>query len=281
MGMQGDSNYYALLVDLWIPLAFVWSFSRRPAWERLFSFACLASSLLGVTFAASRGGFLGLTAALLYLIWRSRSRVRNFIFASILVIPLLLGSSSSPLRRLTKPAPSDLFAEEARIIAWKSGWRMIKAHPFAGVGLHNFNHVILNYEDPSWSTEVTNYEQITTIAHNTYIELAAETGVLGVVAFLGVVITAFRVLDRVRRRTRTRNLHFSNVALGLQAGLISFAISAVFLSAWWEKIVWLVIFLSVCVHRLCPTAAQPRGQKQGRAISQREQECAALEPCDA
>lgn len=250
-GLSLDSNYYAMLVGLWVPLAFLWAFSRRPRWERLFCGGCLLVMLAGSGIAASRGGFLGLGAAFLYVILRSRHRVRNLLIAGAVTVPLLVFALSALLERFTHPDSGDQFGKQARIIAWKAGLRMIEAHPLGGVGLHNFEKVILQYEDPAWFTELNNYQPIVNLAHNTYIELASETGLPGLLSFVILLLTSFRNLEHDRRRAqRVKRIHLANIALGLQAGLVFFAVSAFFLTAWWEKMFWLLISLAMCLRQL-------------------------------
>ena len=253
-GMSGDPNYYAMLVGLWGPLAFLWVFSRRPLWERLFCCGCLLAILAGYTVAASRGGFIGLAAASLYLIFRSTHRARNFLMVGMLSGPVVLALffvPSSPLYRFTHPTGGDQFSSQARLISWKCGIRMVEAHPLTGVGLHNFQAVVLQYQDPSWLTEMNNYQPVTYIAHNTYIELASEAGLPGLLFFLVVLGTTFRSLEYDRRRAQVaRHTHVANIALGLQAGLVCFAVGIFFLSDWWERMFWLSIFLAICLHRL-------------------------------
>ena len=241
-GMLSDSNYYALVAGLFIPLAFLLVVnSQRPLWERLYCMGCLGVMLLGTTFAASRGGFLGLTAALLFVIWNSRRRVRNLVMCSLLLIPLSL-LPMSPLRRLQNPSDLDDGARDARFVAWRAGWKMIQDHPITGVGLHNFKPLMLQYAPG---------ENVVTLAHNTYIELAAELGVPGVLAFLAVLIMSFYKLDKVRQRAiRHGCRQLAITALGIEAGMISFAVSAMFLTAWWDKLVWLLIFSGICLERL-------------------------------
>lgn len=253
-GLSLDSNYYAMLVGLWIPIAFLWAFSSRPRWERLFCGASLVAMLAGSGIAASRGGFLGLALAFLYLIFRSKHRVRNLLIASAVIFPLLLFALSDVLRRFTHPDGSDQFGEQARIVAWKAGFRMIEAHPLAGVGLQNFEAVVVQYEDPAWLTEMNNYRPIVNVAHNTYIELGAEAGLPGLLSFLLLLLMTFRSLERDRRQAqRAKRTQLATIALGLQAGLLAFAVSATFLSAWWEKTFWLLIFLPICLHRMNTT----------------------------
>lgn len=118
---------------------------------------------------------------------------------------------------------------------------MIRSHPLTGVGLNNFRPLVAQYEDPG--------EKVIKLAHNTHLEIAAELGVPALIVFLGIFVAAFRALGRVRRRTHdAASTHLSNIALGMQAGLVAYLVSAFFVSAWWQKLVWLLIFLTMCLH---------------------------------
>ena len=241
-GMLSDSNYYALVAGLFIPLEFLFvANSLRPKWERLFCMGCLGLTLLGTTFAASRGCFLGLISAFLFVIWNSRRRVRNLVMCSLLLIPLSL-LPMSPLRRLQNPSDLDDGARDARFVAWRAGWKMIQGHPITGVGLHNFKPLMARYAPG---------ENVVSLAHNTYIELTAEIGFPGALAFLAVMVTSFYRLDKVRRRAiRHGCRQLAITALGIEAGMISFVVSAMFLTAWWDKLAWLLIFSGFCLERL-------------------------------
>jgi O-antigen ligase len=251
-GIFEDANYYALIVGFWIPLAFLWTFARHPLWERLLSFGCLASMLLGSTFAASRGGFLGLVASLLFLIWHSRRRLRNFVVVTTLTVPLLLYAPSSPLQRFAHPSYGDQSAQDARWTAWQAAMRMIQAHPLTGIGLGNFKPLMERYRDPNSS--------IVSVAHNTYLETAAELGIPGLIVHLGLLCATLLTLGRIRRQTKTPgSRHFCNLALGLQAGLVSYLVSSFFVSTWWQEMVWLPVFLTISLHCLTKRAASFSG----------------------
>ena len=241
-GMLSDSNYYALVAGLFMPLALLLAInSRRPNWERLFCLGCLGLALIGTTFAASRGGFLGMAVAFLFVIWNSKNRARNLFVCSLLLIPLSL-LPMSPLRRLQNPTDLDEGARNARIVAWRAGWRMIQENPIAGVGLGNFKPLMPKYAPG---------ENVVTLAHNTYIELTAEVGPLGGLAFVVVFLTSIYRLDKVRRRAvRLGSTQVEIMALGIESGIISFLVSAVFLTAWWDKLVWLLFFSGICLERV-------------------------------
>ena len=282
-GMSGDPNYFASLVGLWIPLAVLWSFSKRPRWERIFCAGCLLLIFVAWTLAASRGGSLGLLAAFVYLIARSKKPIRNLLVVGALIASILLFMLSLPsshLDRFTHPAAGDEFSEQARLISWKSGLRMVSVHPLAGVGLQNFQAVVLQYQDPRWLTPLNNYQPITYIAHNTYIELAAESGMPGALSWIALLAATFISLEQDRRRSvRAKSAHLANIALGLQGGLLCFAVSVIFLSDWWERMFWLLIFLSVSLHRIrIPSnlSAIKRPAATGRPSGALQPQCISL-----
>jgi O-antigen ligase len=269
-GMFNDSNEYALIASLWMPLAFVWAFSRRPLWERCLCFGCLGAAALGTTFAASRGGLLGMAAGFLLLIFRSHSRVRNLTLVGAAAMFLLVLFPNSALRRLEHPGYADQIGEEARLITWKAGLRMIGSHPLTGIGLQNFKPFVTQYENPG--------ESVVTLAHNTYIEIAAELGIGAVVAFVGLLVASLYSLEISRRRCQTlRATHLANIALGLQAGVVSFAVSAIFISVWWEKMAWLLVFVSIAMYNLA-RARSVRHARRKRRVGPPELAVAGAQP---
>jgi hypothetical protein len=250
-GIFNDANYYALVVGMWIPLAFLWAFSRRPVWERLLCLGCLVAMLLGTTFASSRGGFLGLAAAFLFVVWHSQKRFRKLVIVAVLTVPLVLFTPNSPWHRLTNPSYGDQEAQQARLVAWKAALRMIRAHPLTGIGLGNFKPLMQEYDDTG-STVVS-------VTHNTYLETAAEMGIPALIVHMGILSAVFITLSGVRRRARAAGAkHLYTLALGLQAGLISYLVSAFFVSSWWLTTIWFPFFSAICLDRLNSSALVSR-----------------------
>lgn len=247
----GDANSFAISALLCLPLAFYLMLERRSPWERSFYAGCLVVTLVAVTLGASRGGFLGLVAGFLFLVWKSRQRIRNLALASVLLIPVSLLLPSSPLQRLLHPTWVDTQAVESRTAAWEAGINMIKTHPIFGVGLGNFKPLVRQYQDRATQVEI--------IAHNTYIEIGAELGLPALLVFLALLFSSYRSLERVRRRAiRSGARLLALAALGIEGGLVGFCVSAFFLSAEYEKFFWLMIFLSMCLPRLAVQVAVER-----------------------
>lgn len=241
-GMLADSNYFALVAALWMPVMYLWAITPgRPRWERVYCLVCFATSLLGSTLAASRGGFLGLVLAFAFILLHSTHRIRNLAFATLVILPVLLFAPISPVNRLLHPDDIDQGSKHARLAAWEGGFHMIAAHPLGGVGLHNFKPLMANYTPPG--------EQIVSLAHNTYIELAAEIGIPGLAAFMALLAAVIYVVDSIRRRAFVRHQRYiMTTALGLEAGVLSFVVTCLFLSAWWDKLAWMLICCAIALQ---------------------------------
>jgi putative inorganic carbon (hco3(-)) transporter len=253
----GDPNYYSISAVLCLPIAWCLAQERRVGWQRSFCLGSLGIVMVGFSLAASRGALLGLLTSLSYLTLRTNRRARAFCFLAALSIPLMVVSRASPIKRLLAPTASDVQAVEIRESLWGSGLQMVRQHPLTGVGLGNFKPMVRQYSDSD--------SQVAGIAHNTYIEVAAELGIPALVAFLAVLLCSLRSLETTRRRAKLsgRAFHF-RVALGLQAALVGYAVNAFFISAQYQKLFWLVVFLTVCLHELSrvaisnPTISAPR-----------------------
>jgi hypothetical protein len=83
-----------------------------------------------------------------------------------------------------------------RVYLWSAAVRMIQAHPLLGVGPDNFRHFYgaeLGLE--TWDERVQ--------ANNLYLEILADMGILGLAAFVAVVVAA---AASARRGVRTREI---------------------------------------------------------------------------
>jgi len=222
--------------------------------ERLYCLGCLVLGFAASMVAASRGGFLGLLAGMGFMAWRSRYRMRSLAVGGALLMVFLLVSPSSPLHRIVSPAHSDVEAKDARLELWGAGLRMVRDHPLAGVGIGNFKHAVRGYGDAEGD--------VWRMAHNAYLEIAAEMGLPGLTAFAGVIYLSCRSMDRLRRQVRRSGpavLH--QASAGIEAGLIGFAVALFFVSGWFLKLFWLMVFLSMAAPALRPRAQVDQGRE--------------------
>lgn len=251
--IAGDANYFALDACLVLPLAFLFVWRSRVLWERIFAFGCLIATIGSSSLGGSRGGFFAIGAAFLWILWHSPRRLRNFVFLVILIAPPVLFTPFSPVRRLLHPEYSDMTGERDRVIAWRAGLRMIGHHPLMGIGLGEFKPQMLNYAEPGVG--------FSSIAHNTYLEVAAETGLPNFLVFIAMILFTYRTLGQVRRRASNSGPPLLYLAAtGLQASFAGYLVGAFFLSSEYMKLFWLWMFLSMLLPSFLPARveAKPR-----------------------
>src|SRR5580704_1464876 len=87
-GVVGDANYFSVDILLFLPVMLTLAQISRPRWQRWFCLGCFGVTLFALILSSSRGAFLGLVMGSLYLLLRSRNRVRNLSIITVSFIIL-------------------------------------------------------------------------------------------------------------------------------------------------------------------------------------------------
>lgn len=251
----GDPNYFTASAVLCLPIAFYLFARSKSRFDRFFSAACLLPIAGAILVDASRGGLLALIAAGAVIFLQSRSRRGLFLLLGGGLALALLLSPVSPVRRFVDPSPGDKTAANDRLELWSAGLRMIESHPITGIGLGNFEAEVPSYLAPG--------EHIDFIAHNTYIQMAAEMGLPGLALFLAILLFTLGSLNRTRRLAQEANATLVYCAAsGLRAGLVGFAVAMIFLSAEFLKVLWFAVFFSSALEALIANAPEPAAAEE-------------------
>jgi O-antigen ligase len=239
--IAGDANYFATCTLLVIPMAVYFVKMKGSRLQRWFCAVSLAVMLIAFTLASSRGGLVGLCVAMLCMVLCSGQSRRAAIVITILVIPMLIFSPASPLSRMLHPNYGDYVGAQVRREFWSAGLDMISNHPITGIGLGNFTA-------HSVSKEVEGFQGI---ACNTFLEVAAELGIPGFLAYCAVVAGALFSGAKLRaegKRSHDPFLQYAGQAI--QAGFLGFSASALFVSAEYQKPFWIMAALTSAVPTL-------------------------------
>ncbi len=110
------------------------------------------------------------------------------------------------------------FAVVERLAHWQAALNMLRDHPVLGVGIGNYVPVYPAYALPGWKDPLGH-------AHNYYLHVAAETGMLGLCAYLLLVAASFW---HSWRGIREAGSHGQGVALGICGVLAAFAVHSIF-----------------------------------------------------
>jgi len=252
-GKSDDPNYFAVAVVLWVPLTVFWLLGKRPKLETWFCIGCIGVMLLGFTLAASRGGLIGLAVAMLFLLMHVKHRLKILALVVLLAAPMSLLPGSSALDRLIHPTSSDQESSEFRLELWQAARQDFLDHPILGIGLGNFAPQIVKN---GLIIQIPFH-----VAHNTYMDIAANMGLSGLLPFIGVLIgSVFTLRKVVKRSNGPEDVMVRQVALGLQAGILGYMVCAFFLSTLWLQVFWFCTFLTMSLPRvlhLAHAASEP------------------------
>jgi O-antigen ligase len=241
-----ETNYFATILVLVIPLAFVFAAQATiPSRRWLWTGAGLLL-VLELFLTSSRGGFLGLLVAGTVYVYRRRGpmgaiAVMVTLLLGLIIVPTDLGSRMWTVFDAERTAPAGLEASnKAHMALFFAALRMIADNPIFGVGPLNFK---------SLSTLYTGLEQ-GNIAHNSFLEVAAEFGLPVFVIFVLLLFSTFRILNNATRLGVSREgRRIAGWAEGLRSGMIGFLVAGCFISAQYEKMLWLAVFVTIVLGR--------------------------------
>ncbi|MCI0478084.1 MAG: O-antigen ligase family protein, partial [Anaerolineales bacterium] len=186
--------------------------------------------LAAVVMSWSRGAWLGVAAGLLVtvIVQSRRAFVLTIIAAFVLTFVVLLSSINiiPDVIAARFSGIADYFgvfdvrgvkvddanyAVVERMAHWQAAWEMLLAHPAFGVGIGNYAATYPAYALPRWDDPLGH-------AHNYYLNIAAETGFVGLSAYVMLWIAAFWQSWRAVRGSRGE---WQSIAAGLLGMLVA------------------------------------------------------------
>lgn len=219
-GAQGLAMYLVMSMSVAIAHFFI---SPRPG-LRLLAGICLLVCLCGLAATKSRGGLLGALALMMVMLVVIRPGLLRWLvmlgvltaLVGVLTIAMLPNWDGT----IAGLVPGRPEAVLDRLIIWGVVIDVFKDNPLFGVGLGNFR-------DEFFARGVTlnvdlGYPSLH--AHNTYLEILAGTGLVGLLGYLTFLLTVARHLaKRWRERCGDDAAVFTLAAIGTLAAYMVFA----------------------------------------------------------
>ncbi len=241
-GHFDQPNPFAGYLTTILPLAVCMALCRaNPVKFRWLATAASALLVVGIGLSQSRGAWLGgaVAAICLMLAWSSSTR-RLLIpcaLGGVLLLALAVSGAlpSALTDRLsqaisyfgvfdvrTVEVTSDNWAVVERMAHWQAGWYMFLDHPWFGVGAGNYAQAYPDYYVSSWIEPLGH-------AHNYYINMLAELGVVGGGLLLLLLGLCYRQLGGVLVRSEAQSGTFWRAVLaGVFGGLVVFCVHNLF-----------------------------------------------------
>lgn len=239
-GLFGNPNDMALHLVTMTPIAVVLGIASRNKLVGIFYFMMAGLFVVGNMVTQSRGGFLGLIAAMVILAWKiGRKNRLNVLLASMLAggLFILVAPGNYGLRLLSifipglDPVGS---SDQRKGLLFRSIF--VTARNPWGIGMGNSR--IMNDSNLQW--------------HNAFMQVASEMSVLALLIYLIFLISPFRKLAAIERTLLAKGEYdwFYYLAIGLQASVVGFMVSSFFVSVAYNWFVYYLIAYAVAFRRI-------------------------------
>jgi len=248
-GRAGHSNWLAMIILLILPLNAYAFRTTKDLRVRVFILGCVALELVALLLTFTRTGLvIGAVLLLLllmqHLIKVTPLRVFGFLFGVVLVYLVL---PDAYVERVLNPKQyTRSVSVQSRLQLQESALRQALDHPVLGVGMGGFGiHFIRENSETAHTLRymvLKRYWQAIFIgAHNMYLEIAANTGWVGLGIFLLFFLSLLWRLARVYSAYKiSGDIQGAQLAAAFLVSLVGFFLCAIFLHALMQKIWWMV-----------------------------------------
>jgi O-antigen ligase len=244
IGTMYDPNDLAMVIVTILPIAMMYGFHSKGT-ERLFGIGASIIGIIVITLTQSRGGFIGLiTIAFLIFFSKSRFKIKYLIILLLLGVMFVRFAPTEYMDRIGTITGED-DGGSGRTLVWKRSLRMISSNPF-GYGVNNFQSAYGRYVENDPNAEEASGGYMTyswKTAHNSFILVAVELGVLGLAVYVYLIYKAYNNFKRIKK-TFTSGTILYQYAEFLKISLVGFLACAFFLSQSYSSMLFLLVAIS-------------------------------------
>ncbi len=240
--MLSNPNDLASVLDIMVPFVVLFVMTKH-GWTRLFFIACASLMAAAVLLTYSRSGFIGLVVACGTLVWKlARGHRAKVLFAAMAVAVVLLMSMPDAywvrLSTIFNPEADKSTSAQERQMLMKNAADLALKRPIVGVGIGNF-HLYSYRKKP---------------AHNSFLETAAELGIIGLFAYLVLIIAPLRTLWRIERETAPNGVRpeaeIHIISVCLQASFFAYIVYGFFGSIQYLYFLYFSVAYTVALRQI-------------------------------
>lgn len=190
-GMYENHNDYSFLIIQMLPFIYMFMREETGLLRRWFLRTSLLACVAGIFLSLSRGGVLAMVLEATLIVCLTMEKKQRLI---LLPIVFVLGAGAIGYQWAKRAAnQGDSYtaddAETSRLELWRAARSMVFDRPLLGVGSRSFGENAQSYGEISGDNRGKN-------SHNTYIEVAATSGLLGFLAFYKMLRWLLRDIRR-------------------------------------------------------------------------------------
>lgn len=273
-GLREDPNDTAMLLVAGVPLAIYWFMNSRNVLVKLFFAGAVPLLLVGIGLTGSRGGFVTLLVITL-MIYLRRPTIQMTVAGLLMVTAVATLAPESYWDRMETLVTGEEShggrSLESRSMLLQKGVDVFMDRPVLGVGPGNYGNAFMASVSSGGLVGRSGLSLASNrgiVAHNMYLELLVEIGVIGAGLFLAVIYRALRGLVGYGRTAGGKRKPFGlGFAIALALGGMLFA--GLFLSQGKNSVLWFLVGLGFAVGQI---TAKARSEALKRASVQESAE---------
>ena len=210
---QTFGNYILLILPVVFGLSFYSNTRREKRWLQLSGLIIL----IAIIFSYGRAVWLGVIGGLIFMaILRSKKFLLSVLTAIIVGSMFLVFLPSS---RVTQRVTGTFKSERPvgdRIYFWEGSLKIIRDYPITGLGWEGFRLVYPRYKPAK-------ARQLVCHAHNNFVDMAVDSGLLGLGIFIWLLVTIYKVGFHIFKELEEG--YFKGIAWGFLGSFTAFLIA--------------------------------------------------------
>jgi hypothetical protein len=262
VGGSGDPNFLAAGIVPAIVLAVGLAAGSARAGIRLAVAAMVGLLTIGLLTTGSRGGLVAAVVAAIAVLVLAKRR-RAWVVTGLLLIVgvggIYVSANPEAWERI-----SDFSESSGRGELWTVAWQIWEDNPAVGVGQQGFVDHSADYARALGPLEFSEFlAEEPKFVHNTYLELLAETGIVGLVLFVSLVVACVRSAWRAAVRFEGQgDLAMATLARSVIAALVAMLAAAFFISGSADRRLWVLLALGPAMAACAAAREAPVGLKE-------------------
>lgn len=250
-GPIGDPNRYAQVLLVLVPLAVSRMRAERDVRLRVLAAGLAGLILCGIVLSFSRGAAVALIVVAIAMAATRFVPLRHVVLAGIAAGALVLALAPAYVGRIQSLGTADTAATQdtqadaairGRATENLAALSTFRDHPFLGVGPGGF---FRRYSQEEANKLDLRFLQKNRRAHNMYLEIAADMGVVGLIGLLGIVAVTMVQLWRITRFWAAAGRDdLVGLGQGFFMALLAYMVSAAFLQLSYQRYFWFLLALA-------------------------------------
>jgi O-antigen ligase len=259
-----DPNHFAGFLALTIPLVLAVGMSLPSRWAQVGAAGVILALTIALVATLSRSGWLGVVAGLVILmVFLPQQRPQMLALTAAAGLTIVVAGLAGPVGGRLAPhvlGPWEQLTSRWRI--WTVAVDVFLHHSIFGVGLGNFHPFFaadVSAQYPGAKIDPANAGALLPIAHahNLFLNIAAERGILGLCAFGLTLVALFRTLGQALAQAGSRLERA--VVVGLLASFVAYFVHSLFDVSYIDDrilfLVWVLVGIAAVLPRLLSAPA--------------------------